>query len=41
MKNRYQTMLELLPNAQSIVQYGLFLEAFPELNPLKTTPQDA
>lgn len=39
--NTYQTMLELLPTQQSFLRYDDFLDLFPVLNALKTTPQDA
>ncbi len=39
--SRYQDMLQLLPTQSTNIQYDHFLDLFPELLPLKTTPQDA
>ncbi len=39
--SRYNDMLHLLPQQSQIIHYEYFLDLFPELVPLKTTPQDA
>lgn len=41
MKNTYNDMLELMPKQHNILNYESFIEIFPDLEALKTTPQDA
>ncbi len=40
MKNKYETMLEILPKDSSLVNYNNFIEVFPGLEELSKTQQD-